>query len=498
MASTSEDYAHDPIDAEAIDSPDEESAGPKTAEECRVSLSVIEVDGEELAEVFAHGEPSEDASDPEPPKVLLAHVCSSEILMFPRVSAAYRSTFLEQKYDQIVRIRVPGDWNVPRDIDEFNELLGDLPVGFSRRASRGLGLKWENRLIIEAIERATTATELQLVDGDEASLSGETFSLGRRLFDRVRKGMAQIGRRSQVRALQDRRFLAHNEIVHPIDGELYPKQLRQARPGEFFALAQLSTRDQQRSKSDRAAATDIVKRDAPQIARENPRALLELRSEIERVTLGELIDRFDALLQRNPDERVWQTFFETHPFVLSIAFPHPVLLIRGQAHVGGTTIDGTGETIADFLFRNGLAGSVAIVEIKTARTHLLQKKTFRGTMHAAHSDLCAAISQALDQRAELTKNFHARGQHPSMEGTHVWHVHCLVVAGKTPDTRDKRGSLDLFRSATKDVAVITFDELLAKLRAIHRAMSAGSTGATGSVAQNAGPSPTSGGPDTDR
>ncbi|MDV7393474.1 DUF4263 domain-containing protein, partial [Arthrospira platensis SPKY1] len=195
-----------------------------------------------------------------------------------------------------------------------------------------------------------------------------------------------------------------------IDEELFLKLYRQARPGEIFELAQLSTRDRRRDERDRAAATDLVRQDAPQIARENPRALLELRSEIERVTLAELIARFEALLDRNPDERVWQTFFETHPFVLSIAFPHPVLLIGGQAHVGGTTIDGRGESITDFLFRQGLTGAVAIVEIKTARTRLLQNTPFRGTMHAAHADLCAAISQTLDQRAELTANFHARAR----------------------------------------------------------------------------------------
>lgn len=495
MASAPPRDTDDYIDAEPAEPLDEDPEQPDSAEECRVSLDVIEVDGAELAEVFAHAERSADAGGPEPRKELLAQVSSNELTMFPRVSAAYRPTFLEPKYDQIVRIRIPGDWDVPQSIGEFEELLEALPVGFSRRASRGLGLKWENRLVIEAIESATTATELQLVEGDAASVSGETFTLGRRLFDRVRKGMAQIGRRSQAGALQDRRLLAHNEIVHPIDEELFPKLFRQARPGEIFELAQLSTRDQRRDERDRAAAADLVRQDAPQIARENPRALLELRSEIERVTLPELIGRFETLLARNPDERAWQTFFETHPFVLSIAFPHPVLLIRGQAHVGGTTIDGRGESIVDFLFRQGLTGSVAIVEIKTARTRLLHNTPFRGTMHAAHADLCAAISQALDQRAELTTNFHARAQNPGMDGTHVGHVHCLVVAGRNPDTADKRRSLDLFRSATKDVAVVTFDELLEKLRAIHRAMSASAAGVEAGRAEHARRPPTAAGPD---
>jgi hypothetical protein len=470
MASAPERDIDEYIDAEPPEPPEEEPEQPDSAEECRVSLDVIEVEGEDLAEVFAHGEPPAEGGATEERKELLAHVTASELIMFPRVSASYRPRFLEPKYNQIIRIRIPGEWQVPGSINEFDWLLEELPVGFSRRAARGLGLKWENRLIVEAIEAATPATELLLVDGDEASLSGTTFTLGRRRFERARKAMAQIGRRAQSRALADRRILAHNEIVHPVDRERFPEKRRQPRPGEIFELVQLSTRDQRRNQNDRDAATELVRRDAPQIAQENPRALLELRSEIERVTLAELIERYEALLARNPDERAWQRFFEEHPFVLSIAFPYPVLLIRGQAHVGGMTIDGRGESIADFLFRQRLTGGVAIVEIKTARSRLLQASPFRGNVYAAHADLCAAISQVLDQRSELTMNFHARARNPGMEDTHVGHVQCMVIAGRDPDDADKRRSLDLFRNATKDVAVITFDELLEKLRAIHRLM----------------------------
>ena len=79
----------------------------------------------------------------------------------------------------------------------------------------------------------------------------------------------------------------------------------------------------------------------------------------------------------------------------------------------------------------------------------------------------------LDQRAELTVDFHASVRNPGTEETHVGHVHCLVVAGRDPGSADKRRSLDLFRTATKDVAVVTFDELLEKLKAINQLMSGG-------------------------
>ena len=333
-----------------------------------------------------------------------------------------------------------------------------------------------------------------LVDGDVASLSGSTFTLGRQRFERVRKALDLIGRRSQQRALKDRRILAHNEIVHTSDEARFPKKFRQPQAGEIFELVQLSSRDPRRNQSDRTSAADLVRCDALEIAQENPRALLKLHSEIERVTLGVLIARFERLLIRDPTEPVWQEFFETNPFVLSIAFPYPVMLVRGQAHVGGTRIDGGGESIADFLFRQRLTGGIALFEIKTGRMPLLQREPFRGGLYAAHKELCAAVSQVLHQRSELIENFHARSRNPGMEETHVGHVHCLVIAGRDPGDADKRRSLDLFRNAIKDVAVVTLDELLEKLRAIHRLMSTAGDGDAGRQPQTASDQP----PSTDR
>jgi hypothetical protein len=48
-----------------------------------------------------------------------------------------------------------------------------------------------------------------------------------------------------------------------------------------------------------------------------------------------------------------------------------------------------------------------------------------------------------------------------------------VVAGTAPKEPAHKRSLDLFRNASKDVAIVTFDELLDKLRHIHKFMSRG-------------------------
>lgn len=409
--------------------------------------------------------------------VLLARVTEEEQTMFPLVSAYHRHEFLQPKYDGVQVFRIPSaatkkGWRVPSTVEKFDSMIAQLPVGFSRYANRGLGFRWEYRFIAQAIDEATDATTIVFEEGDGASIVGDQFMLGMDRFERVRKAIDTITVRARSRSMTDRANCTFNELVHVADPDTYPKRQRKPKSGEIYELVQLSSGDVNRSGQDRTAAADLVRQDAAKTAQENPAALLELKSEIERVTLGELIIRVQALINCNPTEDVWQEFLEANPFVLSIAFPYPVTLIRGQAHVGGTKLDGAGESIADFLFAQPLTGGLAIFEIKTTRTPLLEAKPFRGDLYSPNKLLCAAISQVLDQRSELIMNFHAKkvGE-PSMRDTHVGHVHAVVIAGRSPDTHERRRSLDLFRNATKDVAVVTFDELLEKLRVIHSLMS---------------------------
>jgi len=95
-----------------------------------------------------------------------------------------------------------------------------------------------------------------------------------------------------------------------------------------------------------------------------------------------------------------------------------------------------------------LPGRIAIFEIKTTKTPLLEPKPFRGDLHAPNKLLCATISQVFDQRSELTTNFHAKKVGlRGMQDTHVEHVHCVVIAGRSPDTL--RGAVSWIFSETR-------------------------------------------------
>ncbi|MBS1942447.1 MAG: DUF4263 domain-containing protein [Bacteroidetes bacterium] len=141
--------------------------------------------------------------------------------------------------------------------------------------------------------------------------------------------------------------------------------------------------------------------------------------------------------------------------------------------MGGTMLRGSGESIVDFLFAQRFTGSLALIEIKRPSTKLVEAKTFRGDLHAPHKDLTSAMAQVLDQRFQLLNNFAAKAHDPALKDTHVSAVHCIVIAGTAPATIQEKRSLDLFRHSSKDVAVITFDELLEKLHEILRLMTAG-------------------------
>lgn len=469
----------------------------KPGEEVGVTIEHLQKDGEACAELYAYGEARNDQYDKVQTKALLARVNTKELVMFPLVSAAHREyEFLRPKYSGIESIRIPANatnrgWRVPSTVEKFNMMIAQLPVGFSRFAQRGLGFRWEYRLIAEAIEESTDATSIVLEPGDGATLNASEFRIGVDRLTQIRRAIDTITERARERSLAERKQFVHNELLHAADPDAYPKLHRKPRTGEIYELIQLSSRDPKRSEKDRSAAANLVREDAKKMAQEDPAALMELQSEIEKVTLGELIAKFENLIAKGSTEPSWQKFFETNPFVLSIAFPYPVILVQGQAHVGGTQIDGSGESIADFLFRQRLTGGIAIFEIKAAETPILQAEPFRAGLYAPNKILSGAIAQVLDQRAELMKNFNAKSQTPGLADTHVGHVHCLVIAGSNPDTPEKRRSLDLFRNATKDVAVVTFEELLEKLKAIHGLMTTAGDGHRPITPSPAAPAPDS-------
>ncbi|MBF8191457.1 DUF4263 domain-containing protein [Nonomuraea sp. K274] len=73
----------------------------------------------------------------------------------------------------------------------------------------------------------------------------------------------------------------------------------------------------------------------------------------------------------NSSEEFWQTTLTQNPVLLYQAFNIPVILHQGKAYLGGKKIDNHGGKYADFILKNSVLGTMALVEIKTPKAKLL-------------------------------------------------------------------------------------------------------------------------------
>lgn len=227
---------------------------------------------------------------------------------------------------------------------------------------------------------------------------------------------------------------------------------------------------------------DVLTSQSKSIMVTRPSSLAKLRGDIELVELDGLISRFSEMLEARHNERRWQTFFAENPFILSFAFGYPFILVQNQASVGGRKLSGVGEKIADFLMKNSATNNVAIFEIKRPSTKLLRAKEYRSGVYGPSKELAESITQVLDQRYQMTRNFPEIKDSSRQYDIESFSVHACLIAGMTPDDHpDKVKSFELFRGSLRDVDVITFDELFRRVKLLRSFLGGSEAGSVPSV-----------------
>lgn len=165
----------------------------------------------------------------------------------------------------------------------------------------------------------------------------------------------------------------------------------------------------------------------------------------------------------NSDEDYWQNTLSRFSFVLSHLFAYPVVVIREKAYLGGKALDNQGGSVLDFLMASASTSAVALVEIKTPTTDLLGKEYRTGALPPSR-ELTGALAQVLKYRSTFTRQFDSTSR-ASPTRLVMGGCPALVVAGDCSqlDSDEKRESFERFRSQLRDVAIVTFDELLKRL-----------------------------------
>lgn len=388
-----------------------------------------------------------------------------------------KADYLMPKYDAIERIvlsrHVRRPYQLPESEDDVVELLDGLPEGFSKQFQFGLGLHWENRFICEAIASIPGISILCIHGGNgdqDAVIDTPFYILGLRRFHEIRKELARIAARHQRVARTDKDVFTYQKLLHAADADRFPRKISKIKPDAIADMTNVGGARASLSKRDQRAAVRLVNENAEDLAKAEPQALMSLKTDIERVTLKELISKMEDMLTKSLMEARWQSFFLMNPFVLSLAFSVPTMMVQGNPYVGGKRFNGRGGKISDFLLATATTGNLAIVEIKKPSTELLTKTPYRDDVYGLSPELNGTLIQVLDQRYKLQKTLPLLKDESGMHDIHAYAVKCIIIAGTTPATVHERKSLEFARHAFADVMLVTFNELLNRLKHMYEVL----------------------------
>jgi hypothetical protein len=370
--------------------------------------------------------------------------------------------FLRPKYPSLERVVVEmlGPIAVETEADA-EAVFDDLPDGLIKDWRWGLGIHRLFEPIFHIVQRVDLRPGDDPLDEFETSTPWRSLRLSRRAathiapaeyvlhlsdFARLRFGLQKIQNDHRERALSERMALTHNTLLATLDPQAYPFRTAKYKPDTVYSVLHAEGAPPKLSRRDTAALLGAVGDRAKDLSREAPEQVSAMINAVQVANLDHLIERFQALYERKHSlEKEWQALLGQNRFLLSMVFGYPVVLVKEQAGVGVSNLAGANARFADFLLKNPVTNSAA-------------------------SDLVQAVMQIVNQRFRLLTHLtlHQSDGH-EIEG---WSVGCVVIAGRDPEDKATRKAFDLYRQSLKDVVVLTYGELLARLVGLRDFLSA--------------------------
>lgn len=408
---------------------------------------------------------------PEKDWPLLATILSNRIIMRPIHINPHAQRYLNPKNGRFTTVIY---------VDDRSEVLPDHAEAAASRinsrlawrlfdpANYGLGLHRDLDPVWQVLSRTQHAEVLVISQHPEMHAKDGVVSISEQEVDKLRRAFNRVTTNGRNLIRQTKQGMVHDEVLTRLDPERFRRVVQENQPlvevrreGAKQAAA--------RERAERRSNVQAVRNQLSALVIEAPQELMVLHAEIERVTLAKMIEAFKVKLATELTEPHWQRFFEQNKLVLSMAFTRPVELIHTQFHAKGSALTGAGAQIGDFLFKE-YGQALAIVEIKTPETALLQKDAYRGReVFGPNSKLSGAVTQVLFQQSELRKRWMTHvHDNSTLRLSDADVIKCVVVAGRTPTDPAKLRSFEVFRNACKDVDIVTFDELLAKLEFLEK------------------------------
>lgn len=403
----------------------------------------------------------------------ILQITQDGIWMWPLNVRSERTDYLTPKYDTLKSI-VIAPWthqpivDLPANQAEVEDLLHNLPDGFSKDFRFGLGLLWEYRSICTTIASIPNIEHL-IVHAGPTKIEGRSYELNFSEFKQLRRDIKLISGRNSRRGTVEKHDAVYHRLLHKIAPAKYPAITRRFQDGALAEALHGRRGRATLTANDQRAAVTLVEDNLASLAKNQPHRIMALKAEIEAVTLQHLIAEFDDMLTKKLPEARWQRFFTDNPFILSIALATPYIRVQEQAYAGGARINGSGGRYADFLLAAASTGNLALVEIKKSDTPLLGS-ALRNDVYPFSLQTMGAIAQVLDQRRLVNQNIAALKEESGRTDIHAFAIRCVVIAGTAPTEKHERKSFEMLRQSLHDVVLITYDELAIRLKEIAAAL----------------------------
>lgn len=349
---------------------------------------------------------------------------------------------------------------------------GKLPIGTIKAASFGYGLNSKLKpvgdfigdgLKIESVKIVKSATPKLDLEKKEITLNEDIM---RKLYDVF---VVKLGQQSLERA-----NLAQQQLKVVFPNDIAEVELKYVKNSIAQVVSTWGSSINEFSDKDKLAIKEMFDKLSVTDDFLTSETLLDTKKKLDAKYIEDVIEEFKVLMGRTADsnatEKKWQAFLNKHSWIFSHIFSFPIILFQDEAYVGGKNLSNKNGKLNDFLVKNNLTDNVAFIEIKTHKTELIKKgKPYRGTdVFGLSDDLSGGISQVLNQRDNFQKHY-ATIKMETEEPFETYNSKCVVLMGEIKGLSKKQlRSFELVRSNSKDVEIITFDELLARIESLQK------------------------------
>jgi|ERR1022692_2592424 hypothetical protein len=352
---------------------------------------------------------------------------------------------------------------------EFNGFKNHMPTGLIKSFKRGYGFTKNLKVFANYLDNDLKIKKILLVKTalNDINLQQNEIILNEITFGSINRTFTDLAKKSiQEQELASRICLNAvfpNEITKPVK-----KYVSNALTS---TLSNWGNSINEFSQKDKETIKDLFEKLSLNTNFLDTSKLSSTKQYIDNKILSAAVQKFSDLLNSTISvvrlEKKWQFFLKSNSWIFSSIFAQPIILFKDEAYVGGSDINNKNGKFSDYLMKNKLSDNVTFLEIKTHKTELLKKRPYRGNdVYSISEELTGCINQVLNQRDNFQKEFDSL-KRKSKQDFETINSKCIVIIGKHDMlTKEQKHSFELFRNNSRDVDIITFDELLFKIQNI--------------------------------